>query len=83
MKMKLSELNQIVNSYEARMAPGSQTAMLGDYNERMRQVTGLEGTCCGDSDAEVPADEADYWQRVYAAYEANPEQELQVIYDTI
>lgn len=69
--MTLAKLNQIVTDYEGRLADGGETPLLGRYNERMRQVTGQGGMCARDPDVTVPDNEAAWWQRAYALYEAD------------
>lgn len=66
--MKLSELTDRIREYEGDIAPGSETLLLGEYNEAMRKATGALPTQLGrldTPDPEVPEDEAQWWLRAY------------------
>ena len=69
--MKLSIHYNDIREYEARLAPGSETALLGDWLERMREVAG--GKLPRDRGAwheiEIPDEEAAWWIAAYAKYE--------------
>ena len=71
--MTLAELNKQVQEYETELAPGSETPLLGDYNERMRQITGQVGVCAKNPDVKVPTPEARWWLKAYALYSARPD----------
>lgn len=65
--MKLADLNVAVKRYEQQLAPGSESILLGDYNENMRKLCGVVGVCGEPGDAEVPDASAAWWLGAYAA----------------
>ena len=85
--MKLSDLHEQIKEHERQLAPGSETAMLGDWLERMRVVAGELPDDVGEWDTiEIPDDEAQWWLRAYAImteHDGDEEWDLHRIYDSI
>ena len=67
--MTLSDLTAEIIRREAILAPGSETILWGEYNERMRQVTGVLPQSPDAIDAAgnpvVADDECAWWLAAY------------------
>lgn len=72
---QLISLMEHVNECERQLAPGSETILLGQCIERMRQLTGVNATAWREIDPSVmvPGYEAAWWRAAYELYEADPE----------
>lgn len=82
-KIKLADLTNEIRDIERHLAPGSETAMWGDYCEAMRNATGHLPYDDDIDGAMVPADEAQWWRDAYAALQADPDRDAQDIYDSL
>lgn len=71
--VSLRNLTEDIRRHERSMAYGSETALWGEYCERMEQITGHLPYDDYSGDPQVPADEAGWWMAAYAYAEANPE----------
>lgn len=63
----IGKLATLVREYELQQAPGSETSLLGDFCERMRQLGAhptLQG--CLASEVEITSEEAQWWLDAYA-----------------
>lgn len=75
-----ADLYRDIKASDRGMAPGSETSMWGDFVNRMREL-GLD--VHEPADQVVDADEAQWWRDAYEAFEADPQADVQDIYNGI
>jgi hypothetical protein len=63
--MTLAELRAEIKGHERDLAPGSETNMLGHFNEDCRKVYGVLPYDDRAYDIEVEEEFVDYWRHVY------------------
>lgn len=67
--MRLDILTDRIRDYERTLAPGSETALWGEYVEQMRDQVGVSPLRDLDDYPDVPEDEAAWWIGAYRALE--------------
>lgn len=77
-----AELYKEIKGIDRSMAPGSETAMWGNFLEAMR-VAGIQDLH-EPADQQIDAVEAQWWLDAYAAFEAEPDiDDVQTIYSRL
>lgn len=80
-EMTLAELTEEIRDYERDLAPGSETALWGEYCDRMRQITGLMPWDDDAADRVIPWGESRRWLKAYEYMAREPNADLAEVRD--